>query len=419
MKKIFDNKYICWALTVLSVLTIGLIMYFCLLRYAGILAIVKKVFKIFVPFFYGIAIAYVLNQLMKFFEKTIFKKVPGFIPKKSHFKYRRIMSLLLSSLMLLAIVAFLISIIIPQLLKSFDVFVDNVPTYFKSFKIWLDDYLVNKPSLRRIVNDNYDSMYKGIIKYINHNILPEQSSVITNISSGFFSFVKTIFNIFLGFIISIYILYSKEQFIGQFKKILYSILPVEKVNTIISNLRYTDKVFNGFFVGKIIDSIIVGVICYIFMIIFKMPFPLIISLIVGITNIIPYFGPFIGAIPSAFFILIISPSKCIGFLIFIIILQQFDGNILGPKILGNKTGLKSFWVLFAILLFGGLFNFVGMIIGVPLFSIIYAFISGLCNRNLAKKNLSIKTADYVNLTAINKKKDSFVYQHDGKEKNEK
>ncbi len=419
MKKIFENKYVCWALTVLSVLTIGLIMYFCLLRYAGILAFAKKLLKILIPFLYGFAIAYVLNQLMKFFENTIFKNVPSFIPKKAHFKYRRIMSLLLSSLILIAIVAFLISIIIPQLLKSFDVFVDNVPAHFKSFKIWLDDYLVNKPTLRRIVNDNYDDMYKGIVKYINHSILPEQSTVVTNISSGFVSFFKTIFNIFLGFIISIYILYSKEQFIGQFKKILYSLLPVEKVNIIISNLRYTDKVFNGFFIGKIIDSIIVGAICYIFMIIFKMPFPLIIALIVGITNIIPYFGPFIGAVPSAFFILIISPSKCLGFLIFITILQQFDGNILGPKILGNKTGLKSFWVLFAILLFGGLFNFIGMIIGVPLFSIIYAFISGLCNRNLAKKNLSTKTADYVNLTEITKKKDTFVYKHDGKEKNEK
>ena len=417
MKKLFENKYVCWAITVLSVLTIGLIIYFCLLRYVGIIYYTKKILRIFIPFYYGFAIAYVLNQLMKFLEKTIFKKAPNFIPKKYHFKYRRIMSLLVSSIILIAIIAFLISIIIPQLLNSFAILIDNVPTYFKSFKIWLDEYLINKPSIRRIVNDNYDSIYKGTVKYLNHSFLSDRNSIITNISNGFVTFVKTIFNIFLGFIISIYILFNKEQFIGQFKKILYSILSTDKVNTIIENLRYTDKVFNGFFIGKIIDSVIIGAICYIFMIIFKMPFPLIISLIVGITNLIPYFGPFIGAIPSILFILIISPSKCLGFIIFIIILQQFDGNILGPKILGNKTGLKSFWVLFAILLFGGLFDFVGMIIGVPLFSIIYAFISGLCNRNLAKKNLSTKTSDYVNLSSITKKNNSFIYKHDGNDNN--
>ena len=412
MKKIFENKYVCWAITILSVLLIGLVTYFCLLRYAGILHFARKVFRILIPFFYGFAIAYIMNQLVKFFERTILKNPPKFIPKKYHFKYRRILSISLSSLIFIAVIVLLINIIIPQLAKSFDLLVDNIPSYFKSFRIWLDDIIVNRPALRKIVNDNYDSFYKGTVKYINNSILPEKNSIITNISSGFLSFVKMIMNVFLGFIISIYILYNKELFVGQFKKVLYAIIPVDKVNVIISNLRYTDKVFNGFFIGKIIDSIIVGIICYICMLIFDMPFPLIIAIIIGITNIIPYFGPFIGAAPSALFILIISPSKCLWFLIFIFILQQFDGNILGPKILGNKTGLKSFWVLFAILLFGGLFGFVGMIIGVPLFSIIYAFISGLCNRNLSKKKLSTKTYDYINLSGITKKNNTYKYEHD-------
>ena len=412
MKKLFENKYVCWAVTILSVLVIGLLLYFILLRYAGIIHFCGRLVKILLPFIYGFAIAYILNQFVKLLEDTILKNPPSFIPKKYHFKYRRVLSITIASLALLAIIALLFIIIIPQVLKSFDLLVDNVPYYFKSFKAWLDDYIVNKPTIKRIVNENYDSISKNTIKYLNDILMPERKSLIGNISSGFLSIVKTISNIIIGFIISIYVLYNKELFVGQFKKIMYAIIPVDKVNIIIDNLKYTDKVFNGFFMGKVIDSLIIGIICYIVMLIFKFPFPLIIAIIIGLTNIIPYFGPFIGAIPSALFILIISPSKCLGFLIFIFILQQFDGNILGPRILGNKTGLKSFWVLFAIILFGGLFNVLGMIVGVPLFSIIYAFISGLCNRSLDKKKLSTKTYDYIDLAGIETKNNKYVYKYE-------
>ena len=203
---------------------------------------------------------------------------------------------------------------------------------------------------------------------------------------------------------------DKEKFKAQSKKLLYTFFSNDRVNIILENTRYTDKVFGGFFAGKLVDSLIIGILCVIFMILFKMPYPLIIAVIVGITNIIPYFGPFIGAIPSALLVLLVDPSKCIGFLIFIFVLQQFDGNILGPKILGSKTGLSSFWVLFSLLIFGGLFGMVGMILGVPLFSILYSFLNGVIKRRLKSKKLPQDSKDYEKLLYISEKTGKPVYE---------
>ena len=212
--------------------------------------------------------------------------------------------------------------------------------------------------------------------------------------------MKFLYNLIIGYIISIYVLFDKEKFRSQAKKLMYTFISSEKVNIILENLRYTDKVFGSFFSGKLIDSLIIGLLCFVGMLIFDMPYSLVIAVIVGVTNIIPYFGPFIGAIPSAILILLVSPSKCITFIIFIFVLQQFDGNILGPKILGNKTGLSSFWVLFSLLIFGGLFGMIGMIIGVPIFSIFYSFINGLVRRKLKEKDLPLNSKDYEKVIRI-------------------
>ena len=182
------------------------------------------------------------------------------------------------------------------------------------------------------------------------------------------------------------------------------------MNIILENTRYTDKVFGGFFAGKLLDSLIIGIICFLCMLAMRMPYSLIVSVIVGVTNIIPYFGPFIGAIPSAFLIFLVSPGKSLLFIIFIFVLQQIDGNIIGPKILGSKTGLSSFWVLFSLLIFGGLFGMVGMILGVPLFSILYSFINGVLKRRLKEKKLPEDSKDYEKLLYIDEKSGKLVYE---------
>ncbi len=412
MKKKFQNKYFCWALTIFCVMVAGLLLFFILYRFNEIITFLAKISKVFLPILYGLIFAYLMNPLLKFFEKKVFNKLALKIIKKPSNRPRfiRIISLASSAIIFILIIVFMIWIIIPQLLESFDIFAKNIPDYFVTLKNWLENYLVDKPNIQKVVMDNYDYIYEATVSFINDTIMPERTSIITNISNGFLTLIKVIMNLILGFIISLYLLFNKELFIAQTKKILYSILPIDKVNLILINIRYTDKVFNGFLGGKVLDSLIIGIICYAFMLIFRMPYPLIIAIIVGVTNIIPYFGPFIGAIPSALFILIISPSKCITFLIFIFVLQQFDGNVLGPKILGDKTGLRSFWVLFSILVFGGLFGFIGMLIGVPLFSIIYGFINGLCNKSLTKKALSVNTKDYLDLIAIDEKKHKQIYK---------
>ena len=188
----------------------------------------------------------------------------------------------------------------------------------------------------------------------------------------------------------------------------YAFLSLNAANRLISEVRYIKAVFSQFIVGKIIDSVIIGIINYIAMSIFKMPYALLISAIVGVTNVIPFFGPFIGAIPSAFIILLISPIQSLQFSVWILILQQIDGNIIGPKILGQTTGLSSFWILFSIILFGGLFGVLGMIIGVPTLAVVYRFLSGKTNEALIKKELPQDTMEYWNLEYINEKSKEFI-----------
>lgn len=187
---------------------------------------------------------------------------------------------------------------------------------------------------------------------------------------GIFSFLIGLKDFILGFIVSIYILYSKEMFMMQFKKLIYALFPVKSADKVILKSKHTNDVFTNFLSGKLLDSVIIGMICFILMTIFKMPYAILISCIIGITNIIPFFGPFIGAIPSSLLILLSEPKKTIIFVILILAIQQFDGNFLGPKILGNSLKLPTFWIMFSIFLFGGLFGVVGMIIGIPLFAVL-------------------------------------------------
>ena len=201
---------------------------------------------------------------------------------------------------------------------------------------------------------------------------------------------------------------SKEKFFGQAKKTVYAAMDIKRANAFIEDIRFVHRTFGGFISGKLLDSLIIGIICFVCLNWMKMPYVLLVSVIVGVTNVIPFFGPFIGAIPSAFLILLVSPMKCLYFLIFIVLLQQFDGNILGPKILGQSTGLPSFWVLFSILLFGGLFGFVGMIIAVPLFAVIYRLTATYVSSALRKKDLSARTEDYLSLDYIDEENRHYV-----------
>ena len=398
-EKINNNKYITWGVTAFCVLAALLLIFFAFYRWEYIFSFFKTVVNILMPFIYGLGIAYVLNPLVNFFEKKIYYKLCRKISKNKKERYRvaRVLSLFTSTIIFIGVLIACISFLIPEIIKSLDMFISNVNIYLSNSKDLLMSVFNSSESIQNFINDNYVTFSNFFVDWLNDGFL---NNVMTSLGNGIFGTLKFLYNLIIGYIISIYVLFDKEKFRSQAKKLLYTFISSEKVNIILENLRYTDKVFGSFFSGKLIDSLIIGLLCFVGMLIFDMPYSLVIAVIVGVTNIIPYFGPFIGAIPSAILILLVSPSKCITFIIFIFVLQQFDGNILGPKILGNKTGLSSFWVLFSLLIFGGLFGMIGMIIGVPIFSIFYSFINGLVRRKLKEKNLPLNSKDYEKVIRI-------------------
>ena len=233
------------------------------------------------------------------------------------------------------------------------------------------------------------------MEYLEMTLIPNYMEVATSISTGVFSILKILKDFFIGVIVCAYFLNIKDKFAAQAKKLILATFSEEKSEEILQGAQYTNKTFGGFISGKLIDSAIIGVLCFICMSLFGWEYPLLISCIVGITNIIPFFGPFIGAIPSALLILMVNPAQCLYFLIFILALQQLDGNVIRPKILGDTTGIASLWVLFSILVGGGLMGFVGMIIGIPIFAVFYTYFSRSINRRLGKRGFSTDTNDYM------------------------
>lgn len=410
-QKIDNNKYFYWGLTIFSIVAFAILFFFLLYRWEIIIGGLIKFLKIFTPFGVGFLIAYLLNPLLKYMEANVFDKLGKkiFKEEKNAYKFSRFASIIVSTLVLLVIIFGFFSFVIPEILRSIDTMITNIPGYLNDIEGWILTAFENKPELEELILDNYDNIYDYVISYINSGNIPSVDSIIGNISDGIISVFKSIYNIVLGYIVAIYLLLGKEKFLAQGKKLLYTVVKPDKAYIILDNLRYTDKIFGGFLLGKIIDSLIIGIICFAFMLLFNMPYALLLAVIVGITNIIPYFGPIIGAVPCAFLILLVSPSKCLTFIVFIIILQQFDGNVLGPKILGNKTGLQSFWVLFSIIVFGGLFGFLGMLFGVPLFAIIYSFFNGVCSRRLAACELPLSTDDYKKINYIDPLTNKPVY----------
>ena len=410
MKEKFENKYIAWGVTLFSVFSALILLFFAIYRWDYIFGFIQTLFTIMMPFIYGVAIAYIINPIVKFFENKVFNKLLKKIKnkkKKDRKKLLRVLSLCTSTIIFFGLLITSVSFLIPELLKSVEMLILNINTYLSNSKELLIKLFGGSDAVIEFINDNYGRFSEFMNESFNQGLF---DNMMTTISNSIFGTLKFLYNLIIGYIIAIYILFDKEKFKAQSKKLLYTIFSYDKVNIILENTRYTDKVFGGFFAGKLLDSLIIGIICFLCMLAMRMPYSLIVSVIVGVTNIIPYFGPFIGAIPSAFLIFLVSPGKSLLFIIFIFVLQQIDGNIIGPKILGSKTGLSSFWVLFSLLIFGGLFGMVGMILGVPLFSILYSFINGVLKRRLKEKKLPEDSKDYEKLLYIDEKSGKLVYE---------
>lgn len=342
----------------------------------------SKAVSILMPFIWGFVIAYLLIPVCDYFERLMLKLTKG---KRKGLS--RLISILLSLLFMLLVLYFLIMSVLPELISSISSLVSQIPGAIQQFEDWLSnldnsglphDAVVAIEGAVQTVSDKISS-------FLQTDLLPYLQTMITGVTSSFMGIVSLLKNFGLGCIISAYLLSGREKFLAQVKLTVYAVLPEKAADWIREEVHYADRMFSGFIHGKLLDSLIIGIICFVFMLIAKMPYAVLVSIVVGVTNIIPFFGPYLGAIPSAVIILTVSPVKCVVFVIFIIILQQVDGNVIGPRILGDRVGLSSFWILFSILVFGALWGFVGMVVGVPVFAVLYDIVRSFVVGRLEKK----------------------------------
>ena len=409
MKNDKYRTYICWGVTALAVLLLLVAAVFVVMRWSLVAALGAKIAHILAPVIYGAVFAYLLNPVYNRVQAAVMKLTKNIIPdEKGRKRLGGFLGTLASLCLLVAVVVGLISMLIPQLISSIRGVMETLPSSINNLEIWLEKVLADNPDLEQQVMQHYGAAADYLQNWLTNVVVPNIYRIIGSVSSGVVLVVQAVFDILIGLIVMVYLLNMKEKLLAQAKMIIYGVFPLKIANKVIEEGRYVHQVFGGFIIGKLLDSLIIGLICFVLLGFANMPYVLLVSVIVGVTNVIPFFGPFIGAIPSAFLILLSDPIKCLYFLIFVLLLQQFDGNILGPKILGDSTGLSSFWVLFSILLFGGLMGFVGMIIGVPTFAVIYRLVTEFTTWRLEKKALSGNLNEYDRLNYIDETEQTYI-----------
>ena len=409
MKNPRFKNYIYWGTTALAVVACSVAFGFFLSRFEIVSRAVGKIVSILMPIIYGAVLAYLMLPIYNKTRVYTAEKLKRCI-KDGHTadSLAKAAGTLVSLLLLIAIVCGLFWMVIPQIYTSIIGLQESLGENINNLSLWLMKMFEDNPTIEQTIMPFYGQAATEFQNWLTTDLVPNMSKIIGELSTGLLSVVTVVKNILIGVIVMVYFLNIKDTLSAQSKKIVYSLLKLKDANRLVSEVRFAHSVFGGFITGKLLDSLIIGIMCFFAMQFLKMPYVLLVSVIIGVTNVIPFFGPFIGAVPSAFLILLVSPMKCLYFLIFILVLQQFDGNILGPKILGDSTGLPSFWVLFSILLFGGLFGFVGMIIAVPLFAVIYRLTATYVSSALKKKDLSARTEDYLSLDYIDEENKHYV-----------
>ena len=367
-KKPHIKPYLYGMLAGFGAISLSILFFFLIYRFQGFGDAISKLTGILMPFIYGAVIAYLLKPVCNCVEDFLRRLLPEKMGTAAN-----MLAVTVSLLFGILVVYALIMMIVPQLITSVTTLYYTARNNLNDFVDWAShqEIIASNQKLLDFIETSYDNLQDTLDNIVRTKLVPSMQSLLSGAALGVMSFVTFLKNIIIGVIVSVYLLASRKKFGQQGKMILYSLIKPRWADIILEEILYADKMFGGFINGKILDSAIIGVLCYIACLIFKFPSALLVSVIIGVTNVIPFFGPFIGAIPATLLILIQNPIKALWFILFVLVLQQVDGNIIGPKILGNTTGLSSFWVLFAILLFGGLWGFVGMIIGVPLFAVIY------------------------------------------------
>ena len=404
MKYQFDNKQRHWGITAFLVISASLLVYYAIFHTKSIISGINTVLQIIAPIIYGIAIAYLLSPVLNFMEGKLVFPILDHYQVQLQKRGRRLVRwicVIVSVVLFLVLIYAMVMMVLPQFIRSIINVIQSTPRYAEVVQQWIDRFMERSgANLSPEAQDLLDQYYKQIQDFLTNNALPQLRSMWDSVSGSIMEVFIFMKNFLIGAIISIYILADKEKFVAKAKMIAYAFFSGTRADFLIRAMRFTHSTFSGFISGKIIDSAIIGVLCYIGLTLLNMPYVLLISVIIGVTNVIPFFGPFIGAIPSFFLILLVDPVKGIYFLIFILILQQFDGNILGPMILGGSTGLSSFMVIVAIMVGGGLFGAPGMILGVPAFAVMTTAFWKLINRELSRKQMPVEESAYMNISKI-------------------
>ena len=381
MKERLKTPYFYGMLAGFGAIALSVVFFFILYRLQGISSALDSVAKILAPFIYGGVIAYLLRPMCNWYEKIFEKWLPNKLKKMADS-----IAVTLSIITGLLIVYALIIMIAPELYKSIVTMWNSLPGNAERLISWMTVTFAEQEELIAMLDTIYEKVYDSLNNWIQNTLVPYATNIVSGVGLGVWNTLIFLKNILIGLIVAVYLLGSRKRFSKQGVMLVRSMMKPNWADMVLDEIRFIDRMFGGFIDGKIVDSAIIGVLCYIGCIIFKFPNALLISAIVGITNVIPFFGPFIGAIPSIFLILIEDPIKALWFALFILALQQLDGNIIGPTILGDRTGLSNFWVLFSIVLFGGIWGLVGMVICVPLFAVIYDIAKKLIYKGLRKHN---------------------------------
>ncbi len=389
MKDPSKEKYFYSMIAGFGAISLSVLLFFFLYRLQGVGAVLSNLSTILAPFIYGGVIAYLLrpmcNALEAFFQLRLPKKVR---------RFSNAFAVAFSLLVGILVVYALITMVVPQLLQSIEMLWNALPSKADQLLSWATATFGEDERLVQFYRNNYENYFADIEKWVQSKVMPQITSLVTNLGTSVWRVMTFLYNILIGLIVAIYVLHGRKRFGKQARLLVRSMFPDRWAELILQEVAFIDRMFAGFIDGKIMDSAIIGVLCYIGCTLLRIPNTLLVSVLVGVTNIIPFFGPVIGAVPATLLILIESPIKALWFVVWILVLQQLDGNVIGPKILGNRTGLSGFWVMFAIILFGGLWGVVGMVICVPLFAVIYDLIRRLVRRGLRKRDHMELWEDY-------------------------
>lgn len=364
-----------------------ILFYFFMERFQGVQGYLGTIYSILRPFLFGAVIAYLLtpvcNCLEQNMKQAIHLEKMDAVKKRKYGKLISFIGILLSLCFFCLIIYGLLAMLVPQLISSVLLLMDSMPGYIERISGWMEQLVKDNPIMVNYVEQYSEDIITSVESFAKSHILPNINNIISGVSTSVWTVVLALKDMIIGLIVAVYLMSSRKIFRRQAKMLIHAAFPYPKnpkpdkepvADWIIREIHVMNTYLGGFIKGKLLDSLIIGLICLVFASIVDMPYAALISVVIGVTNIIPFFGPFIGAIPSAVLLLMVSPMQCVIFVIFILILQQIDGNIIGPKILGNVTNLNTFWILFAILLFGGLFGIPGMVLGVPIFGFIYQLI---------------------------------------------